>query len=83
MLVNEIVTEIKKKIEFYKHKSEKFKEGFIIKDLFEEDEWESFDVKDRRKAGKIFLDDVKNGRIDGIIAKNKNSANAQIYKFKE
>lgn len=55
-------------------------EQFLVKDLFKGYEWNRLDIGERRSLGALFLNEVRNGRLNGIVVvSKKSSANQQIY----
>lgn len=55
-------------------------ETFLVKDLFKGYEWNRLAIGERRSLGSLFLNEVRNGRLQNkVLASDKSSANQQLY----
>jgi hypothetical protein len=54
-------------------------ERFKLRQLFEPDDWEGFTKGSRVYAGRIFFEEVTNGKVANVADDGKSSSNHQFY----
>ena len=55
-------------------------EEFELKDLFDKATWNSMSEDQQREFGRIFADEVRHGRINGVKYVKTRSDNHNVYK---